>query len=241
METANWFVSASLGLLLIYVLFVPQGRETVIYYVCLVLSIVRWGRRRRCSAYVCKESERFRASLNREVPGLIDAPLRIEYTNEETRDQFMQNGRLVVRMRDHGARHKNLSVATLLYVRGGVVPEARSYLGQTVSNAVDFTSSKILLQNHHHKDALLYFVHEVSGPATQKEPDLRKVCTELEDIERQAMLTNVFLREARDVAKYLYPRQETAGDEVEWRQFLAFLHDRATAGPGEKPPIGVSF
>jgi len=239
-ELIDWLVGAGslstilLGLLL-YVLLVPHGRDTLLYWGSSVLSVFAFARRVRAASYIQKEGEKFRAALNRDVEGLVDAPLKIEWVKGETQERFLEHGQCVVRIKDHGARHRNLTAATLLYVRGAVLPQARSYLGPDLSSAVDLTLTKKLLKPH--RDALLHFVQNVESPQVRREPEVRDFSMQLEEMEDRGFMTRMFLREAKDVTTYIFPRQATEDHVQEWADFAHFLHSIATRRRGEKAEL----
>lgn len=232
MGAMHWIFSAGLGGLLVYVLFRAEGRDMLLYYLSFPLSLWRIGRRLKVRSYIQKEGEFFRQSLNREVPGIADAPLHVEWVRDETKEQFLDRGRVVVRMRDQGARHKNLAAAALLYVRGAVVPQARQYLGADLSQAIDFTLTKKMLVRSTEPAALQHFVDEVSGPEVLTRQTVREYCQALEGLEQLGYFTHVFLREAREVARLIFPRTATEGDVAEWSDFVEFL--RPFGGPGDE-------
>jgi len=236
-DWAPWISSGGSVVLLAYVLFKPEGKDTLLYWFSSALSIIRWGRRKRAATYIQKESEKFRASLNRDVEGLVETPLKIEWIKDESREEFLKRGQCVVRIKDHGARHKNLTAATLLYVRGAVVPQARGYLGPDLSDAVDLTLTKKLLERHRHTDALVHFVQNIETPEVRTQPGVHDLCQKLEHMEDHGFMTRIFLREAKEVTAYIFPRLASEEDEREWAKFTDFLHAIATRRQDERAEL----
>jgi len=114
--------------LLLYVMVVPHGRDTLIVILgrAMCLGAVRWGRRVLVRSDLQRVLTAAADRLNRDVRGTATDRLHIEWARaDQTVEQFLDKGTLVIRLHEQGERHKDLAKLGLLYAEGAIAPRGK--------------------------------------------------------------------------------------------------------------------
>jgi len=89
--------------------------------------------------------------------------VKIHWIGDTTREAFIRNGKVVVRMQKHNNQARNFLYATMEWVKKGLIPESRHLLDKRVLKALDFALiSKVLTEKKRH-DSKQLFIDEVYG------------------------------------------------------------------------------
>lgn len=194
-------------------------------------------------AYVARDIQTrinsFADVANSEVGGVLPYRVKIGWvkTKEMTPEAFIKNGEIVVKMGQHHNQAKNLTYATMAYVSTGTIPHARQYINENVVKAIDFTIVKKIFVRERRHDALQIFVDEILGPEAGKNPDLKKYCIIMENLDTRRLFTRVLLREFLGLGAEAYLEISAEGIKEETKKFLEFLEKIATKGRGVDVPL----
>lgn len=180
---------------------------------------------------------------NSEVGGVLPYRIKIEWVKvrETTPEAFIKNGEIVVKMDHHRNQAKNLAYSTIAYVSTGTIPRARQYINENVVKAIDFTIAKKIFVREGRHDALQIFVDEIFDPETGKNPNVKKYCTTMENLDTRRLFTRVLLREFLKLGAEAYPEIPAESIKEETKNFVEFLEKIATKERGVNVPGGLDF
>lgn len=226
------------GLLAIVVILFAIFYEKLERPIARVYDLFRWAgarwRRRAIKADIQSNVNSFSQSVDKEVPNTMPYNMKLKFVSEVDRAELLKDKSLVlVRIRDRRHNDKNFVHAMLTFCPVGVLPASRSYLDNSLSDAIDFTVTRKFLNTIQYRGALNYLYKEVIEPETTENPDLDKLCTILDHLDEQGLFTKVVLRELRDFGAKVGSRYPTEAHKEETRQFVTYMNAIATRAPGE--------
>jgi len=239
--TIGWPASVILAVAGV-VAYLIKNPEKLDHWASIIARCVAWFSSRAERAAVARdvqaEVNSFQKSVDSEVPGVLPNQLRIEWVSrEETREAFLKNNEIVVRLRHHRDRDRNMVTTILLYVSKGVLPRARAYLGAHLRRAVDFTMVRKILAGSKQHTAVSYFFQEVADPEMEEKPELKTYCITMQKLDDMGYFTRILLRELHDLGLKMHlkmPDQDVYEDAGELVSFLDRLSSRK---PGEEIPL----
>lgn len=179
----------------------------------------------------------FSKSLSKDAENLIPYGLKIEWVKETEKEAFLKDGQIIVRMQHHGNQDKNFVNAIMAYVPKAVVPQARTYLHETISKSIDFTIMKKILMSQQGNSALDYFNSSIFTPESKRDDLLRYYCSKMERLDERGMFTRMLLQEFLSLARKVYPKYPNDQIFEETSNFTDFLENIAGKEPGEDVPL----
>jgi len=239
-----WLPTGFLIVLIMYMLMHPEKVEKWSSIIARGFAIFS---RRIERAYVARDIQNrinsFADVANSEVSGVLPYRIKIEWVKvkETTPEAFIKSGEIVVKMDHHRNQAKNLAHATIAYVSTGAIPRARQYINENVVRAIDFTIVKKIFVREGRHDALQIFVEEIFTPEIEKNPDIKKYCATMENLDIKGLFTRVLLREFLELGAEAYPEIPTESIKEETKNFVEFLEKIATKERGVDVPGGLSF
>jgi hypothetical protein len=231
-------VPTALALALIYVLAHPERAERIVSWIFrLFASVSRFADRGYVANDIQANVNDFCAALNRTAPGVIPHKLKISWVQTETREAFLRNGEVIVRLRHHPDQDRNLVAATLAFLGRGMLIRARAYMDVRLSRSIEIIATRKILLGAKRHHALDYFHNEVLEPETQTTPGLREDCQVLQLLDREGYFSRVLLREMAAFGNRVYPGMPNANNRDQVRAFLAFLQTIVAKSRGEDVPL----
>lgn len=192
-------------------------------------------RKRQLKAAIQSNINSFSRSTDKEVRGIMPYNMKLEYVKDLDRAELLAEKNLViVRIRDRREDDKNLVHAMLTFCPSGLLSQARPYLDDSLSDAIDYTVTRKLLNKLKHYSALAYLYKEVIEPEVQEDPNLNKICRIFDHLDEQGLFSRVILREFRDFGARIESRYPEAVHKEEARQFVDYMDVIATRMPGEE-------
>ncbi len=179
----------------------------------------------------------FCEQIERETPGIVPHPLKIEWVRDETRDSFIKNGCAVVRLKNYANQDKNLVDATLCYLRADLLPRSKRCLDDTLRTASEFkVAGEIFLQD---KDTGAYdhFLEYNLKKEAKTNPSLENDMQMLVDMDDVGFFTRIFLSEVKAAGEKLLGTVPTPSIQQELREFASFLRKIATKEHDQKVPL----
>ncbi len=226
------------GLLLVYFLIRPEKLEIWSSHFSRAFSYVS---KRAEQATVSREIQghvnSFKRVLDKDFPGIMPYGMKILWMKTTTPEAFLKDEEIVVTMRHHTNRDKNITTALLAYTPKALIPKARQYVEQELLKSIDFAFIRKLLMNQGYDTALNDFVETIAQPALQTSPRLQTYSILVDDIDARGYLTRILLSEFLGLADKLYPRPAPAEVFDEGIRFAAFLHDIVTKERMEEVPL----
>jgi hypothetical protein len=87
--------------------------------------------------------------------------VKIEWVSETTRESFVKDGKVVVKMKHHTNRARNFLYGAMDWANKGAIPEGRQFLHKKVLKALDFTLVYKLLTDKKRYDSRQLFLDEI--------------------------------------------------------------------------------
>lgn len=223
----------------IYVLYrVYQNPELIERWSSIGYRLISWAgikyEKRGIAKDIQADLRTISRTVNSEVPGeLLPYGIKIEWKDEETRETFVKDKKVVVRMNHYKNQARNFMNATLSYAEFGLIPHARSYIERYVMRATELIfSNKVFLDIKRH-DVRQLFLDEIYNPETQSSSTLERYCNVMDGLEKRGSFTRIALRELSDLGHKVpsgIPTREIFSESVGFTKMLERLVQR---GRGE--------
>ncbi len=238
-------LSSALGLVVLLLAYVLTNPEKVEKWQSILARVASyWSERAEkssVSADIQAEINSFAKDMNNETLGAMPYGIRIEWTKETTKEALIQSGEVIVRMKHHRDRSRNMMYAALAYVSEGFLPHGRHYLEGTLAKSADHIMIRKIFVRRNLGDALHLYVSEFLEPETRKDSIIQHYCQIFERLDQEGFFTRIFAREIERLGLKLYPT--IAGSDLlkETRDFVDFLKRVVEKPPGEIIRGGTLF
>ncbi len=212
-----------LTLIIIYILKNPEKAEKWVSIGSRLFShFSNAAERQSVSGDIQSDINAFAKGINNTIdPTVLPYGIQIKWEKIEntTQDSFVKEGKLVVRMQHHSNQARNIAVATLAYVRGGLLPEARPYLDDHVAEGLGLSMTRKILLARKRFDAFQLFSKDLR---TIDEPDVVRLSKIMDDLDGIGMFEPLVLREFADLGKSLTGKIPTDDVKNETKDFPDF-------------------
>jgi hypothetical protein len=227
MKMFAWVYSLVTGipltLIIIYILRNPENAEKWVSIGSRLFSHFSTAAERQSVAGdIQSDINAFAKAINNTIdPKVLPYGIQIKWEKIEntTQDSFVKEGKLVVRMQHHSNQARNIAVATLAYVRGGLLPETRPYLDDQVAEGLNLSMTRKVLLERKRLDAFQLFTKDIK---TTDEPDVVRMSKIMDDLDGIGMFEPLMLREFADLGKTLTGTVPTDAVKNETRDFVDF-------------------
>lgn len=170
-----------------------------------------------------KTSRLINSQVSKEI---LPYGFKIKWVDEETRNAFVKNKEVVVRMKHHRNQAKNFMYATLSYVDFGLIPDVRHLINKNVIRAVELVfSNKIFLDNNRHDVSQIFF-NEIFNKEVKKTSTLERYCNIMDGLDSNGLFTRIALKELSELEQNVpsgIPRKEVTGETVGFIKMLERL------------------
>jgi hypothetical protein len=164
---------------------------------------------------------------------ILPYKVKVKWVNGITRESFVKNGNVVVRMHHHKNQAKNFLYATLEWVDKGLIPEARHLLDKTVLRAVDFVFINEFLTKKKRYDVKQLFLDEIYEPEVTKGSSLERYCDTFNKLNNTGLFTGVALQEFSCISKKIGSAIPDEKIRFETIGFMNMLEKLARRSHGE--------
>ncbi|MFH0803112.1 MAG: hypothetical protein V2A78_12115 [bacterium] len=178
-------------------------------------------------------------NINKDSPNVFPHPLKIEWVKTENKDSFIKDGKVVVCLKSYKNQSKNIVDATLMFLKVGLLPKARSFLDVTLRAGCEFKVAAGIFSARRDTNAYDYFIDTVLNPAISGDSNLSKDLQLLEDLDSVGFFTRVFLTEVKATGEKLLGTIPTTAVKQELRIFAKFLQTIANKRPEEDVPLHI--
>ena len=179
-------------------------------------------------------------AIEAEVQGVLPHPITIRWLGAGEDKAYLDEGSIVVCMRNRLDDERNVAAAIRLYLSQGLLRESRPFLEPRLAQAIDLIVTWRLVGRYQDTPHSSYFLNNVYTPATAADPMVHELCGKLDTLDARGLLTRVHLRELRD----LHTRARAPADALPSRdvmdetlRFTDFIHTIATSEPRSKYPL----
>ena len=165
--------------------------------------------------------------INSQVPKeLLPYGLKIKWIDKETRNAFVKNKKVVVRMQHHRNQAKNFMYATLSYAEFGLIPQAKVYIETHIARAIELIFTNKVFTDNKRYDVRQIFLDEIFNPETQSSSTLERYCNVMDGLEKKGNFTRIALKEFSELVDRVssdIPRKEIIDETVGFTKVLERL------------------
>ena len=182
--------------LLIYFIKNPEKVEKWSSIIAKTLSFIsaRWERA-SVAQDIQADINGFAEKVNVEGSSVLPYKAKIKWVSSTTREAFVKNGKIVIKMGHHSNQARNFFYATLDWVHCGLIPKSRHLIDSKVLRALDFTMvNKVLTETDRH-DAKQLFISEAYEPEVNAGSLLEQYCSAFTKLDEQGTFIGVALPE----------------------------------------------
>lgn len=179
-------------------------------------------------------------SISEQAPGSFKRSLRVVWHRGRASEPELDEGIVIVKLRDHRTRTANLVSTALAQVAFGAMHRARPHLDPDVSRAADFSLARALL-NRIDEAAAYFLVTEVCLPECRQSPRLAKLVEQTRLLDERGLFTRVAVREFVELGERLGNQLPSAEAASESEAFVEYLHRIAVKSPYEDLDDALAF
>lgn len=246
LELWNWIGGQNvvIGVLaIIVVLFVvkPEWANRISILVLSIFKPFKWARKETVLRSFEFNLKRKTEQLNKEFgTEIFSHGIKVKWADSNTtRESFIQNGKVVVKLDYHEDRHRTFALATMGYVHRGLLPVARQYIPEVILESASLLITRRLLSEYN-VESLNFFVSDILAPLFKEKPDVKEKYNHLVALENRAMFAQIFIPEIYRLGNMLYPNpidSKLITSEVEL--FINFLYTIATKEQNQDVPLNL--
>ena len=193
----------------------------------LALQLVKTGTERDIRGLIVKANKRLKIANEDAV--LVD-DLKIDWAKSENVRAYIDEDRVIVRMRSSSNPSKNFVNAVTAYVSTGLLPKIKRYIRPELVNAMSLlTARNIVIFGN--ENALEYYDKTLLRPILDEYPQIKKDFQMLSALDDYGMFYSILLREYSRAGMKVYPKLSDSLFTEEADGLLRFLYQVA-AGRG---------
>jgi len=175
----------------------------------------------------------FTKSLKKEIPNFEAIGVQIQWVEEgESPSEFFNDGKLIIRMREHQNQNKNFVYASMVFVSKALLPKAKRYISKTQKESLDLFIGKKLFEKE--KPQIVdQFFEDFFSPRM----DVEKVAELVEKytmIDKAALFFPVLVQELTFLGEKVFWKRRSDIIITEVNRLIDFLQDYANRELGEE-------
>lgn len=173
----------------------------------------------RDSTYIQHQLNRVCDKLDYDAPGAVPHTPKIRWVNAQAMDQI-RDKEVIICLAPGEPRARSLVKAALQYLATGFVPEARPYMPKALSEALDFSVARRIVQDEPEGQRVL--MTDYIAQFTEANIDVAKWLGIFERLHAKNLFSLMFLPEIIRLGRRLYPAvpSESVRHEVEELTYL---------------------
>ncbi|MDM8100919.1 hypothetical protein [Oceanobacillus oncorhynchi] len=194
-----------------------------------LFSVFKWAKKSNVSRSFELKINNVTKEINKEIGNdVLPNNPKIKWVKSTTKEAFLQEDQIVVKLDYHEDRNKSFALVTLNYVNRGLLPVARQYIPQEIIETCSLLVTRRIISDEN-RDSLEYFVSSILKEVFLEKPQLEEMYKELTDLDNNAMFLQILIPELWKMGKRIYPHNinpNVVNKEIE--KLIKFLHDIAT-------------
>ncbi len=209
-----------------------------------LLSWVSWANSALDRAAVANEVQGAINGARKEIaanaPDVFPHPAKVKFIRNQSEVVDLQDGVVVVAMKQSRNHAENVARATVAYVSEAAIRPARPYVDPRALRSIDFSLAKrvLSLADAH---ALDYLIQIIWPAAVAQDPELGDLCHKIEVIEHEGLLARVLLAEFTELGRRLYGQFPPPGVQESTLHLVDLLYRLATKRRGEEIGSDLNF
>lgn len=164
---------------------------------------------------------------------MLPYDIKIKWVQEESIDSFVNNGKIVVRMKHFPNQAKNFMLATLNYAELGVIPSIKNMLETNLSRAIELIFTLKVFEDTKRYDSKQLFLDEVYIPEVKGVSTLERYCIILDKLKSNGQFTRIALNELNHMGQIIpegIPNKEIRDESVAYIKMLERFANRRRGG-----------
>ncbi len=212
----------------------PDNVKIVLSQIWYVLSFVfkKWAGRKYVKAHLEGTLGKRIEEINKEVHGLDADKIKIILVQSKTREAFIKERTLIIRLQHRENHYENLVNVAVVYAENFLYRKLELHLDGEQRTSINLYTAKSLLKNR--GEAALQFLHKNCYlPVAKDNENIQTYFEKLEKIDNRGLFYNVFVQEMVFLGNKVYFKKKPIGINDEVKNFINFLEDFAQRGRGE--------
>jgi hypothetical protein len=226
---------AALGLFLVFLwVKYPNNVKIVLSQVWHVLSFIfkKWAGWRYVKSHLEATLGKRIEKINKEVYGLDADKIKIVMVQTKTREAFIKERTLIIRLQHKENHYENLVNVAVIYAEKFLYSKLELHLDDEQRTSINLYTAKSLLKNR--GEAALQFLHKNCYlPVARDNENIQAYFEKLEKIDNRGLFYNVFVQEMVFLGNKVYFKKKPVGINNEVKKFVDFLEDFAQRERGE--------
>lgn len=175
----------------------------------------------------------FTKSLEKEMTNFEPIGVRVQWVEEgESPSEFFNDGRLIIRMREHRDQNKNFVYASMVFVSKAVLTKAKKYISKTQKESVDLFIGKKLFEKEK-PQVIDRFFEDFFSPKMEY-GQVAKLVEKYSIIDKAGLFFPVLVQELTFLGEKVFWRRRNDRIIAEFANFVDFLEDYANREIGEE-------
>jgi hypothetical protein len=159
--------------------------------------------------------------------------VKIKWIKSITREAFVKEGKVIIKMRYHKNQAKNFLYAILEWVTKGLIPDARHLLDKTVLRAAELVFINHVLTRKKRHDVKQLFLDEIYEPEVTKGSLLERYCHTFNNLNSRGLFIGVALQEFSSLGRRMGSILPDKKITLETIGFMNMLEKLSKKPPGE--------
>lgn len=176
--------------------------------------------------------------LNREMgKHVFSHEPEIKWVSESNREEFINENKVVIRLNYHDDQNRTFMMASLGFVRMGLLPNSKQYIPETIYETTSLLVTRKILETYG-RDSLNSFYSEILNPLFKSDEEIKRKFEYLSTLDQNSLFYQIFIPELHEMGIKLYPR--TINSEITDREIsnlINFLYTIATREHEERVPL----
>lgn len=239
LDPANVLVVFLLLIIVLAVIFPDKVKVVKVFFLSITASF-GWCRRSFIGNKYESKLESAAKNINLELGvDYLPTNCKINWVKDTTRECFIKEGNVVVKLSYKEDKNKNLANAVVGFLHKGLLQNARTYVSPDIARSSELLVAKKFIIKCDNADSLRYFVEDILNPILGEDEQLRECIETLDILDSKGMFMQLFLPELLEYGYKLYPHK-TLNTELhkETKSLLEFLYTVASRKLGEEVELG---
>lgn len=195
----TWLMSFGISgfFLAIIILFIikPDIPKRIKVIILSLLAVFGWFRRQYLSNKyeidITKASKIINSELGDE---LLPTECKINWVRETTRESFVKDGKIVVKLSFNEDRNKGYVKAVVAFLQRGLLQNAKFYVSPEIAKSSELVIAKKVIMKTDNNEYLRCFMEEILNPMLENDPQLKDCIQRLNILDKKGYLCKYFCR-----------------------------------------------
>lgn len=227
------------GIVILLVVWFIHDFEKFQKFFAFILRYLSWINKRleysRTAVEIQARINSGQKNINRQAALVLPHAVKIEFARNATDvETYLRKGEVIVAMGHHKDNDRNVSVATLAYVRKDLVPNARVYVDKLLMKAADLTVAKDILTLSKDKTGVSVLLREFIEAELDGDMELDTDYSMLDIVNNAGHFYRIFLMQLKRLGDKLFPTLPDRATKNEVKELARFLVNIAKRESGEE-------